>query len=114
MTAPSSYLPWALVTATLQQDGDSYRFVAQADGKGEFALDLTGLPRPDSGPLTLTLTVRAQAGLSAETPPDPDAFGAYQISTTGTAAGLQASIDAVIRAFGEVLKLGDLLIAPAN
>lgn len=111
-TAPNSYLPWALISATGQQDGTSYHFVAQADDKGEFTLDLTGLPHPDPGPLTLTLSLRAAADLSTDSPPDPDAFGDYRISADGTADGLQASIDVQIAAFGETLKLGELLVAP--
>lgn len=111
-SAPDTYLPWALISATRQQDGTSYRFVAQADDKGEFALDLTGLPHPEPGPLTLTLNLRAAAELNADSPPDPDAFGDYRISADGTAGGLQASIDVQIAAFGETLKLGELLVAP--
>jgi hypothetical protein len=111
-TAPNSHLPWALISATRQQDGTSYRFVAQADDKGEFTLDLTGLPHPDPGPLTLTLSLRAAADLDADRTPDPDAFGDYRISADGTADGLQASIDVQIAAFGETLKLGELLVAP--
>ncbi len=111
-TAPNSYLPWALISATGQQDGTSYHFVAQADDKGEFTLDLTGLPHPDPGPLTLTLSLRAAADLDADRTPDPDAFGDYRISADGTADGLQASIDVQIAAFGETLKLGELLVAP--
>jgi hypothetical protein len=113
-TAPDTWLPWALVTATLQQDGETYVFVAQADAKGEFALDLSGLPHPDPGPLPLTLTVRATAGLDPDTPPDPDTFGGWRISADGTAGGLQAGIDVQIAAFGNILKLGELLVAPAS
>ena len=54
------------------------------------------------------------AGVDPDTPPDPDDFGDYQISADGTAGGLQASIDVQIAAFGDILKLGELLVAPAS
>jgi hypothetical protein len=113
-TAPNTWLPWALVTALHQQDGETHAFVAQADARGEFALDLSGMPRPQDDPLTLTLRVRAHGDVDPDMPPDPDGFGDYEISADGTAGGLQASIDVQIAAFGDTLKLGELLVAPTS
>lgn len=111
--ATGVYLPWGLVTGSWQQDGVTQVFVAQADERGEFALDLTGMtpPADDSDPV-LRLSVHAAAGLDPETPPDPDAFSAWRVSADGTAGGFAAAIDCALDGFGDVLKLGDLRVAP--
>lgn len=112
-TAPEVYLPWGLVTGTWQQDGVTQVFVAQANERGEFALDLTGMtPPPDDSDPVLRLSVQAAAGLDPNTPPDPDAFSAWRVSADGTASGLAAAIDCILDGFGFVLKLGDLRVAP--
>lgn len=112
-TAPAAYLPWGLVTGTWQQDGVTQVFVAQANERGEFALDLTGMtPPPDDSDPVLRLSVRAAAGLDPNMPADPDTFSAWRVSADGTASGLGAAIDCILDGFGFVLKLGDLRVAP--
>jgi hypothetical protein len=113
MLAADTWLPWALVTAAHTDDGTTTTYVAQADANGEFALPFEGLPPPaDGAVLSLSLAVAATAGLSADTPPDPDAFAGWRISPDGDPGTLAATLNRAPPACGRILNLGSLLVAP--
>lgn len=111
--------PWALVTATyLPHDAetanDTEAFVAQADARGEFVIDLAGIrwPDDDSKP-TFTLAIKSLAGLKPDMAANPDQFVDFEISTDGAVGNLQAGFTVTLDSYGEVKKLGNLLVAPA-
>jgi hypothetical protein len=110
--------PWAIVTGTYlphdaENPGDTEAFVAQADARGEFTIDLAGIrwPDDDSKP-AFTLSIESLAGLKADKAADPDKFVDFKISTDGTAGNLQAGFTVTLDNYGEVKKLGNLLVAP--
>jgi hypothetical protein len=107
--------PWALVTAsyTPQDTLEAEQFVAQADSRGEFVIDLAGIrwPDDDSKP-EFTLTIKSLAGLGTDKAANPDLFEDFQISTDGTADALQAGFTFTLDNYGEVRKLGNLLVGP--
>jgi hypothetical protein len=106
---------WALVTASyLPQDSlQQEHFVAQADARGEFVIDLSGLRMPDddSDP-EFSITVEAISGLPPGETANPDLFVEYQISSDTSIANLNSNITVTLDNYGGVKQLGDLLIAP--
>ncbi|MEJ2322260.1 MAG: hypothetical protein P8Z31_07960 [Gammaproteobacteria bacterium] len=107
--------PWALVTASYVPHDTllAETFVAQADARGEFVIDLAGMrwPDDDSKP-QFTLAITSLEGIDPEEAADPDLFGDFNISTDGTAGTLQAGFTVTLDNYGEVRKLGNLLVAP--
>lgn len=107
--------PWALVTANYLPHDTlvAETFVAQADARGEFVIDLAGIrwPDDDSKP-QFTLAIKSLEGLDPDEAADPDQFGDFNISTDGTAGTLQAGFTVTLDNYGEVRKLGNLLVAP--
>ena len=107
--------PWALVTASyLPQDSlEPDLFVAQADARGEFVVDLSGLRLPDDNSIPeFTISVAAISGLMPDVAPNPDLFEDFRISTDMNAGNLQPDITVTLENYGHVKQLGDLLIAP--
>jgi hypothetical protein len=106
---------WALVTASyLPQDSlEQEHFVAQADARGEFVIDLSGLRMPDddSDP-EFSITVKAITGLTPDEAANPDLFVEYQLSSDISIANLNSNITVTLDNYGGVKQLGDLLIAP--
>ncbi len=106
---------WVLVTASyLPQDSlEQEYFVAQADARGEFVIDLSGLQMPDDGTEPVfTITVEAVSGLTPSRTADPDLFVGYQISSDTSSSNLNSNITVTLDNYGGVKQLGDLLIAP--
>ena len=106
---------WTLITASyLPQDSvELNHFVAQADVRGEFVIDLSGIKMPDDGSNPdFTLSVQSVTGLTPDQIPNPDLFVNFQISTDIDVNNLATDITVTLDNYGGVKQLGDLLIAP--
>ena len=106
---------WTLITASyLPQDSVELNyFVAQADVRGEFVIDLSGIKMPDDGSNPdFTLSVQSVTGLTPDQIPNPDLFVNFQISTDIDVNNLATDITVTLDNYGGVKQLGDLLIAP--